>query len=93
MSADHFFGISYYIFSEFRRKDYLNFKFSVCYTATRDEERMELEIIAEENERNSEGGVEEDEEMIEEGEDELVILDPSHVRHSRTLKIKKKRLC
>ena len=51
---------------------------------------MELEIIAEENERNSEGGEEEDEEMIEEGEDELVILDPSHVRHSQMLKEQKK---
>lgn len=50
---------------------------------------MELEIIAEENERNSEGVEEEDEEMIEEGEDELVILDPSHVRNIQALKIKK----
>lgn len=60
--------------------DHLNLKFSVCCIASRDEERMELEIIAEENERNSEGDEEEDEEMAEEGEDELVILDPDHVR-------------
>ena len=76
-------SVDYYSFSECRRIGHLNFKFSVCYIATRDEERMELEIIAEENERYSEGGEEEDEEMVEEGEDELVILDPNHVRQEQ----------
>lgn len=42
-------------------------------------------MITEENERNFEGG--EDEEMEEEGEgeDELVVLDPSHVRASQSV--------
>ena len=62
---------SFYSISEFRKVFHLNVKFFACYIATRDEERMELEIIAEENERN---GEEENEEMAE--EDELVIMDP-----------------